>query len=138
MTDEIARFFDAYAEAFSRGDVDAVCGLWAYPAFFVARGRRAALDAAAFRANTEAILAAYRRFGAVRAEKRLLAADALFDGLWLVRTADRMIDAMGAEVAAWEHRYLLSRTEDGLRAVCAMPDGELDAWAARGTPLGSW
>jgi hypothetical protein len=136
--EEIERYFDDYAEAFSRGDVDAVCALWAYPAFFVARGKRAALDEAAFRANTEAILAFYRARGMARAEKRVLAADTLFDGLWLARTADRLLDAEGLVIAQWEHTYLLSRTASGLRAVAAMPDGELDAWQARGTPLGSW
>jgi hypothetical protein len=118
--EEIARFFDSYAEAFSRGDAEAVAALWAFPAFFVARGKRAALDEAAFRANTEAILAFYRAQGVARAEKRLIGAEPLFDGLWLARTADRLVDA------------------GGLRAVAAMPDAELDAWTARGTPLGSW
>ena len=136
--DEIAAFFDEYADAFSRGDVDAICALWAWPAFFVARGRRAALDATAFRANTAAILAAYRGFGVARAEKRVVEIRPLFEGLRLVRTADRMIDAGGAALAAWEHLYLLSRTREGLRAVAAFPDGELDAWQGRGTPLGSW
>ena len=136
--EEIARFFDSYAEAFSRGDAEAVAALWAFPAFFVARGKRAALDEAAFRANTEAILAFYRAQGVARAEKRLIGAEPLFDGLWLARTADRLVDAGGATIAEWEHAYLLSRTDSGLRAVAAMPDAELDAWTARGTPLGSW
>jgi hypothetical protein len=136
--EEIAAFFEAYAEAFSRGDAEAVCALWAFPAFFAARGKRAALDEAAFRANTEALLAFYRAQGMARAEKRLLAAEPLFDGLWLARTGDRLLDAGGAIIAEWEHAYLLSRTDGGLRAVAAMPDAELDAWQARGTPLGSW
>jgi hypothetical protein len=136
--DEIARFFDGYAGTFSRGEVDAVCALWVYPAFFAARGKSAALDEAAFRANTEAILAFYRAQGMARAGKRLLSAEAPFDGLWLARTADRLVDAEGRTIAQWEHAYLLSRTDSGLRAVAAMPDGELDAWEARGTPLGSW
>ena len=135
---EIERFFERYASAFSRGDAAAVSELWAFPAFVVARGRQAALGAEAFRANTEALIGFYRGQGMARAEKRVLAAEALFDGLWLVRTADRITDAAGAEIAAWEHLYLLSRTAAGLRAVAAMPDGELDAWERRGTPLGSW
>jgi hypothetical protein len=135
---DIARFFDDYAEAFSRGDAAAVCALWAFPAFFVARGKRVALDEAAFRANTEAILAFYREQGMARADKRLLSADALFEGLWLARTGDRLLDGAERTIAEWEHIYLLSRTDSGLRAVAAMPDGELDAWDARGTPLGSW
>ena len=136
--DELEIFFAGYSEAFSRGDVASICSLWAFPALFVARSNRAALDEEAFRANTEAILAAYRERGVARAEKKVLAAEQLFDGLWLVRTADRLTDAGGRDVASWEHCYLLSRTGEGLRAVAAMPDGELAAWRAKGTPLGRW
>lgn len=136
--DEMARLFDDYAAAFGRGDVDSVCAMWAYPAFVVARGRRSALDAEAFRANSEALVAFYRGQGVVRAEKRVLACEALFEGLRLVRTADRLSGADGREIAHWEHAYLVSDTADGPRLVAAMPDGELDAWTARGTPLGSW
>lgn len=135
---EIEQFFDDYAAAFSSGDAGAVSALWAFPAFVVARGKRAALDVDVFRANSEALIAFYRAQGMTRADKRVLAAEPLFDGLWLVRTADRMTDSAGAEIASWEHLYLLSRTAEGLRAVAAMPDGELDSWQRRGTPLGSW
>jgi hypothetical protein len=135
---EAARFFAAYAEAFGRGDVDALCAMWAYPAYVAARGRRAALDAAGFRDNLVRLCAFYEAQGVASAEKRVVAEEALFPGLRLVRTADRLTGADGAEIAAWEHCYLLSDTSQGLRAVAAMPDGELDAWQARGTPMGSW
>lgn len=136
--DGIAALFEAYAEAFSRGDSDAVTASWAFPAFFAARGKRAALDETAFRANCDALIRFYRAQGGVRAEKTVVSAEPLFEGLWLVRTGDRVRDRDGAAIAAWEHLYLVSRTETGLRVVAAFADAELDAWAARGTPLGSW
>jgi len=138
VSTELDRLFHAYADAFSRGDAEAVAALWAFPAFFAARGKRAALDEAAFRANAEALIAFYRAQGAARAEKSVLAAEPLSGGLLLVRTTDRLADAGGATVATWEHLYLVSRTADGLRAIAAFRDGELDAWESRGTPLGSW
>ena len=135
---ELDRLFDAYADAFGRGDAEAVAALWAFPAFFAARGRSAALDEAAFRANAEALIAFYATAGVRRFEKRVIGAETLFEGLRLVRTADRATGADGRVIAAWEHLYLVSRTAAGLRVAAAFPDGELDAWDANGTPLGSW
>jgi hypothetical protein len=130
-------WFAGYAAAFGRRDVESVAALWAFPATLVARGRSVCFDAAAFRANTEKLCAFYARQGMAAAHKAVLGAEELFPGLWLVRTADRLTDAAGAEIAAWEHLYLIAETEAGLRALAAMADGEVAAWEKRGTPLGS-
>ena len=135
---ELVRLFDAYADAFGRGDAKAVAALWAFPAFFAARGRSAALDEASFRANAEALIAFYSKVGVRHFEKRVIGAEMLFEGLRLVRTADRATGSGGRALAAWEHLYLVSRTAAGLRVAAAFPDAELDAWDANGTPLGSW
>lgn len=129
-------YFAAYVAAFSRRDVEALAALWTFPATIVARGRSACFEEAAFRANTERLCAFYARQGVAEARKAVLGAEALFPGLWLVRTADRMTDSGGGEIARWEHAYLLAETEEGLRALVAIADGEMEAWAARGTPLG--
>jgi hypothetical protein len=135
---EVQALFDDYAAAFGPGDVGRICGEWAYPAFFSARGKRAALDEAAFRANTETLCRFYAAQGVAGAAKSVLAVEQLAAGLAFVRTADRLTGADGAMVAEWQHGYLLSDTADGLRIVMAMPEEELDAWQRRGTPLGSW
>ena len=44
---------------------------------------------------------------------------------------DRILDAAGETIIAWEHVYLISDTEHGLTAVAALPDNELAAWDAR-------
>ena len=106
--------------------------------FFAARGRRAAVGETEFSANCEALIAFYRSQGMARAEKRVLACEPLTASLSLLRTADRIPDAAGGEIAAWEHLCVLSRTDAHLRAAAAFPQGELDAWEKRGTPLGSW
>lgn len=135
---QVQALFDDYAEAFARADVARICRHWAYPAYFSARGKRAALDEAAFRANTGTLCRFYAAQGVAGAAKSVLAVDELVAGLAFVRTADRLTGADGAIVAEWRHGYLLSDTADGLRIVMAMPEEELDAWQRRGTPLGSW
>ena len=135
---DFERLFADYARAFTRGSVRGISALWSFPAFLAARGKSAALDEAGFRANAEALIAFYSRVGVRHFEKRVIGVETLFEGLWLVRTADRTTDADGRSVAAWEHLYLVSLTAEGLRVAAAFPDGELDSWAANGTPLGSW
>jgi hypothetical protein len=130
-------WFAAYVAAFNRRDVAAVAALWAFPATIVARGRSVCFDETAFRANTEKLCAFYDRQGVAEAHKAVLRAEELFLGLWLVRTADRMTDSEGAEIARWEHAYLLAESEAGLQAMVALADGEVAAWEARGTPPGS-
>jgi len=135
---EVQALFDDYAAAFARADVARICGHWAYPAYFSARGKRAALDEAAFRANTETLCRFYAAQGVAAAAKSVLAVEELFTGLAFVRTADLLSGPDGETIAEWRHGYLLSETADGLRIVMAMPEQELDAWQRRGTPLGSW
>ena len=50
--------------------------------------------------------------------------------------ADRMLDATGAVIAEWQASYVLQRVAGTWKAVMAVADGEVDAWTARGTPLG--
>ena len=135
---EVDVLFDDYAAAFGRGDVARICGHWAYPACFAARGRRAALDEAAFRANAETLCRFYAERGVAAARKEVLELQPLVGALAFVRTGDRLSGADGRTLAAWEHGYLLEATAEGLRIVMAMPEGELDAWEGLGTPLGSW
>lgn len=135
---QVNTFFQDYAAAFSRFDVDAVNDLWAYPAHIVGRGKRAALDAEQFRLNTAGLCAFYKYQGMAKATKRVLDFTPLTPSTACVRTADQILDAEGQTIIAWEHVYLLSDTDDGIKAVTALPDNELEAWRARGTPMGAW
>ena len=130
--------FRSYAEAFARFDAAAVAAHWAFPAFFCARGKRAAMDEHQFLANVEAVMAFYRGQGAAQVEAAVARVQPMVAGLDLVATRYRLADADGEEVAAWEHLYIASDTDAGRRLVAAFADGELDAWEARGTPLGGW
>ncbi len=133
---EIDTFFKGYADAFSRQDVEAICGLWDYPAFMSYGGRQAVLDATSFHNNTVALCAFYGGQGLHRAHKEVLEIVRLTETTASVRTADTLFDADDVMIAAWEHVYLLSKTPSGLKAVVALPDNELRVWRDRGTPMG--
>ena len=136
LTDAQA-FFDRYADNFSRGDIAAVNDAWAMPCFISGPRSGAFTDAEVFARNTEGLVAFYAAQGLAKAEKTVLSAEVQYDGVTLVRTADRLSDAAGEEIATWEHLYLMRRFSDGWKVVTAICDGEVAAWAARGTPLGS-
>jgi|SRR5579859_428188 len=135
--DQVDAFFQDYALAFSRRDVDHVCALWDYPAFMSYEGRQAVLDQKDFRLNTTRLCDFYERQGLRHAEKQVLELAHLTATTATVRTRDRLFNADGGLIAEWEHVYLLSETAQGIRVAAAMPDNELAAWRARGTPLGS-
>lgn len=128
---QIDTFFRGYADAFSRLDVDAVCRHWAYPAYFVYRGVRAALNEAEFATNTKNLCRFCASQKMARATKSMLEIVHITATTAAVRTGDAVFDHGGAPIAAWEHGYLLSDTPQGLKVICAMPDNELDAWGDR-------
>ena len=129
-------FYASYAEAFSAFDADAVSAHWDMPALLVSAKRTVTLDVEAFRANTNGLFAFYRRQGVARATAQVLATDAPFPDLATVRVLYTMLDADGATIVAFESVYMLRHGAAGWRATVGVPDGEIAAWAARGTPLG--
>ena len=50
--------------------------------------------------------------------------------------SDAMFTEDGTEIAYWQAAYVLQRVDGVWKAVMAVADGETEAWAARGTPLG--
>ena len=133
---EIVAFYASYADAFSRFDADAVSAHWETPALLITAKRTTVFDAPTFRANTEALFGFYRRQGVARATAEVITTDDAFPGLATVRVLYTMLDASDAAIVAFESVYMLRRAGAGWRAVMAAPDGEMAAWAARGTPLG--
>lgn len=133
---EVAAFYESYAHAFSAYDAKAVSAHWSFPAVIAGAARTVTFTADAFDANTEALFGFYRRQGVARATAEVLAVDEAFPGVALARVRYRMLDADGGDIIDFESRYQLRRTKDGWRAATAIADGELTAWAARGTPLG--
>lgn len=133
---QVHAFFEDYADAFSRRAVERIQAFWSFPAFLCSGDRQTAFDNDAFRANTVNLCAFYDSQGVARAEKQVLELSRLTETTVTVRTADTLRDANGRVVAEWEHVYLLVETADGIRLAAALPDNEIRAWKARGTPLG--
>lgn len=90
-----------------------------------------------FETNTEKLLGFYQRQGVVTVQRRVLSHFEMGENAVAMTVADEMLDAAGAVLAAWQVAYVLQRTDTDWRAVAAIADGEVEAWAARGTPLGS-
>ncbi|HVQ07318.1 MAG TPA: hypothetical protein VMS43_02680 [Allosphingosinicella sp.] len=138
MTSEaIQTFFDHYVDAFSRRDIDAVMSLWTFPATITTPAGSFVFDEPAFRTNTEALCRFYDRQGTVEARKRVSGIHELSPAVATVTTEDELYDEEGSLIAAWRHGYVLRETAQGIRAIVAVADAEIEGWAARGTPLGS-
>ena len=122
---DISIFFDVYAQAFSRADVDAIAGAWSLPAVIstAEHGPVCFADDVAFRRNTEALCAFYARQGVARAEKRVVSVQHLSAATASVVTADRLYDAEGGLVAAWKHAYVLRERAGRITAFAAVADG---------------
>ena len=134
---QVEAFFERYARAFNRFDVDDICGLWAYPAFFAARGNRQSLTETEFQQNVQALCAFYKAQGMARANARVMDLAQLTESVASVRTAYELVGDNGATIAKWVHAYLISETNNGLRIVASLPEEEMAAWDARGASMDS-
>jgi hypothetical protein len=129
-------FFTAYAAAFIRQDSAALADAWSFPALISGPGAALACDEAIFRRNVDALFGFYGRQGVADASATVAAVDVLAPGVVMSHTRYAMRAADGSTIAAWDTQYLLRDRGQGLRAFAAVSDGEVAAWAARGTPLG--
>lgn len=128
----------SYIEAFNAADAGKITAHWSFPALIYQAGGRMVFDKAEkFTRSTQALLDFYEREGAARAERELV--DCLEmgpDGL-AITVSDRMLAATGEEIVAWRAAYLLQNIAGNWMASAAFAEGEMAAWAARGTPLGA-
>lgn len=128
----------SYVAAFSAYDVSGISAHWTFPSVILSGGRVLGFKSRErFDANTNGLLDFYRDQSVDSAERTLIASFPLGDAGASIRVADRMLDPDGNEIVSWQVAYTLARLEGGWRAVLAAADGEIAAWAARGTPLGS-
>ena len=137
ITREMARvYFQKYDSTFSSFDIKAITNLWAFPAFITTPSISVCFqDIPSFEENTKGLCDFYRSQGVTKTRKTVSGFDLMFDGIASVRTIDQLYNSENDLIAEWEHSYLIRQTENGIRAIVAIADGELQAWAARGTPL---
>lgn len=128
--------FDAYADAFLRQDIDALTASWAFPALISGPAGALACDEALFRRNLAAMFGFYDRQGVGRTTARVTAVRPLADAVVLAEIDYAMATADGTPLVRFDTAYMLRATDGVLLKVAAVSDGEVAAWAARGTPLG--
>ena len=131
VQDEIKAFFAGYIDAFARNDVETLSELWDAVGLFPSPTGNFAMERKDFRDHLVMLMDFYRRQGVVRPEGELLSADELFPGVVQARMAYRMLGDGDDLIAAWNHVYILRRT-DRWRVSLTIADGEMAAWAARG------
>lgn len=136
--DEIALWCQSYVEAFSAFDAKAIAAHWDYPASVLQAGRLFSFpDQESFAKNVNKLCGFYRRQNVVSAVRTLSEFFVLSGGVVSIRVEDQMLSVTGRKIISWPAAYTLRKTKDGWRAIFAVADGETQAWAALGTPLGS-
>ena len=126
----------SYVTAFESYDAEALAAHWTFPALTTQAGKSITLKSAEhFAKNTGLLLGFYKAQKVERVERRVVELLDMSAGAVSMTVQDRMLDAEGNEIAAWQAAYVLQRVDGAWKAVAAVADGEVDAWAARGTPL---
>lgn len=128
----------SYVRAFEAFDVEAIGAHWAFPAMLISGGRTITIkDEDTFNRNTQMLTGFYERQNARRVTRDIIEVMAMGEETAAMRVRDQMSTPDGEALAGWVSAYVLQKTKQGWRAIFADAQGELDAWDARGTPLGS-
>ena len=118
-------------------DADAIAQHWTFPALTTQAGRSFSFKSAEhFAKNTKLLIGFYEAQGVARVTRELISSQRLHETAASMVVADEMYTADGTHIAGWQAAYVLQRVERTWKAVMAVADGETEAWAARGTPLG--
>lgn len=92
------------------------------------------MDRKTFREHCVTLMDFYRRQGVVRPVGELVSSGELFPNVAEARVAYRMLGDGDNVIAAWEHVYILRKT-DSWRVSLTIADGEMAAWAALGAEV---
>lgn len=133
---EISAFFADYIEAFTRNDPDALSAMWDTVGLFPSPTGNFAMERQAFRDHCATLMEFYRQQGVIRPEGELLSATLVFPNVAQARMAYRMFGHRDMLITEWEHVYILRRT-DRWRVSLTIADGEMAAWAAKGSLIRS-
>lgn len=134
---ELDEWCQSYVTAFSAYDADGIAAHWTFPAVILRGGRSVTFKSAEhFSKNTGMLLGFYKEHAVDRAIRRLVDCFAMTDDTVAMTVADEMVTATGEVIVSWQAAYVMQRVDGKWLAVLAQADGELSAWAERGTPLG--
>ena len=134
---DLAAWCQSDVDAFNAGDLDKIVSHWTFPALTTQAERSFVFKTAEhFSKNTGRLLSFYAAQSVDRVERELQDCKLLQSGVATMTVSDVMYDVRGEEIVAWTAAYVLQRVDGTWKAVMAVADGETNAWAARGTPLG--
>ena len=137
LSADLSAWCQSYVGAFMDFDAAAIAGHWSFPALTTQAGRSFAFKSSEhFAQNTDRLLGFYKGQGVALVERKLLDCHLLQSETATMTVADIMLTDAGEEIASWQAAYVLQRVAGVWKAVMAVADGETEAWAARGTPLG--
>ena len=137
LDEALTAWCQSYIEAFMAWDADAIAGHWTFPALTTQAGRSFTFKSAEhFAKNTDRLLGFYKAQAVAKVTRQLISAQPLHDATATMVVGDEMFEADGTRIAGWQAAYVLQRVDGTWKAVMAVADGETEAWAARGTPLG--
>ncbi|MCR9079932.1 MAG: hypothetical protein NXH78_12625 [Hyphomonadaceae bacterium] len=140
MTDlrtELEAWCLSYVAAFNAENAESIAAHWSFPALTTQVGRSFTFKSEEhFARNTDVLLGFYRAQNVDRVERALVECHLLHRDAASMVVSDAMYGADGTQIASWQAAYVLQRVNGAWRAVMAVADGETEAWAARGTPLG--
>ena len=131
---EIEEFFVAYVDAFVREDALALSELWDPVGLFPSPTGNFSMEREAFREHCVTLMDFYRNQGVTKPVGELLSAGELFPNVAEARMAYRMLGSVGDLIAAWEHVYILRKT-DRWRVSLTIADDEMAAWAKKDAQL---
>ena len=131
---EIEAFFVAYVDAFAHEDALTLSELWDPVGLFPSPTGNFSMDREAFREHCVRLMGFYGNQGVAKPVGELLSAAELFPNVAEARMAYRMLGEEGDLIAAWEHVYILRKT-DRWRVSLTIADDEMAAWAKKGVQV---
>lgn len=138
LRQQLEAWCQSYVAAFVAYDPEAIAAHWSFPALTTQAGRSFAFKSSEhFAKNTGFLLGFYRDQDVAKVERSVTECHMLHRDAVSMIVSDTMYLSDGTSIARWQAAYVLQRVDGAWKAVMAVADGETEAWAARGTPLGS-
>lgn len=138
LREELDLWCASYVAAFEKFDLESIGAHWAFPALVVSGSRQLSMTTQAdFDRNTGALISFYEKHDARRVKRAIQWCRSFENAKAIMQVADVISTSKGEVLTNWVSTYVLRLSSEGWRALFADATGEAEAWAARGTPLGS-
>jgi hypothetical protein len=133
---ELGNLWRQYGAALQSGDITALLPVFAEPCVVQTRNFVAVFDTRADMAvNNEALVAFYRQQGVSKVDLQINEVDPLHRHFVQMQVRYRLLDVDGAEIVRFTSIYSLKHEGERWLIHQVISQDEVDAWAARGTPL---